>query len=70
MATKVKMLLAARGMTITDLAKQLEPKTSLSNMSSKLIRDNLSEQELIAIAKACNATFEGVFTLNDTGKTL
>ena len=29
---------------------------------------HLSESDLHQIAKACNATFEGAFTLNDTGK--
>ncbi|MCD1259169.1 transcriptional regulator [Paenibacillus athensensis] len=68
MATKVKMLLAARGMTIADLANRLEPKTTNQNVAAKLRRDNLSEYDLHQIAKACNATFEGIFTLNDTGK--
>jgi hypothetical protein len=34
----------------------------------KLKRDNLTESDLQQIAKACDASFEGVFTLNDTGK--
>ena len=68
MATKVKMLLAARNMTIADLAEVLEPKTTRQNVTTKINRDNLSETDLQQIAKACNATFEGIFTLNDTGK--
>ena len=68
MTTKVKMLLAARNMTIADLADRLEPKTTRQNVSTKLKRDNLSENDLIQIAKVCDATFEGVFILNDTGK--
>jgi len=66
MATKVKMLLVARDMNIKDLSKKLG--TTNQNVTAKLRRDNLSESDLNQIAKACNATFEGIFTLNDTGK--
>lgn len=65
MAVKVKMLLAAKGMTIKDLAAKLEPPTTSQNMSAKLRRDNLSEKELVAIAKACDAEFEGCFKIGD-----
>ncbi|XID93762.1 helix-turn-helix domain-containing protein [Paenibacillaceae bacterium WGS1546] len=68
MAVKVRMLLAAREMTIADLADRLELKTTRQNVTNKLNRNNLSENDLQQIAKACNATFEGIFTLNDTGK--
>ena len=68
MAIKVKMLLAAREMTLGDLAEKIDPKTTRQNITAKINRDNLTEQDLHAIAKACNATFEGVFTLTDTGK--
>ena len=70
MATKVKMLLAARNMTVTDLSNKLEPKTTQQNVSMKLKRNNLTESDLHQIAKACDATFEGIFTLNDTGKVI
>ena len=62
------MLLAARDMTIADLADRIEPKMTRQNVTTKIKRDNLSESDLHQIAKACNATFEGIFTLNDTGK--
>ena len=65
---KIKMLLAAREMSIKDLAEKIEPKTSAQNLSQKLKRDNFSENDLHAIAKVCNATFETSFILNDTGK--
>lgn len=68
MATKVKMLLAARSMSIKDLAEKIG--TSSQNMTAKLRRDSLSENDLIEIAKACNASFEGDFTLNDTNKVI
>jgi len=66
MAIKVKMLLAARGMTQKDLAEKLGK--APQNLGRKLKADNLSEKDLIAIAEACGATYEGGFILNDTGK--
>ena len=66
MAKLVKTLLLERDMTMTDLAGRLGK--TVQNVSAKLRRDNLSENELQDIAKACNATFAGSFTLNDTGK--
>lgn len=65
-STKVKMLLAAREMTIKDLAEKIG--TSSQNMTAKLRRDNLTEKDLQQIAQACNATYEVTFTLNDTRK--
>lgn len=66
MAKLVKALLLERDMTMTDLADRLGK--TVQNMSAKLRRDNLSENELRDIAKACDATFTGSFVLNDTGK--
>ena len=66
LAVKVKMLLTARNMTANDLAEKLG--TTGQNISAKLRRDNLSERDLHEIAEACDATFEGNFMLNDTGK--
>ena len=68
MAVKVIMLLAAKGMTISDLAEKIEPRTSAQNIGAKLKRDNLTEKDLLAIAKACNAKFEGFFILDDGNK--
>ncbi len=65
MATKVKMLLAAKDMNLSQLAEKIEPKTSLQNLWGKLKRDNLTEKDLQAIAKACGVTFEGSFILED-----
>lgn len=70
MGTKVKMLLVARQMTYKDLAEKLDTPTTAQNIGAKIRRDNLTEKDLIAIAKACNAEFEGIFTLNDSGKTI
>ena len=61
MATKVRILLAA---------KRLDPPTTIQNLSGKMKRDNFSEKELIAIAKACDAEFEGSFILNDSKKVI
>ena len=40
-AIKIKMLLAAREMTLQDLANKITPKTSAQNISQKLKRDNI-----------------------------
>lgn len=66
MAKLVKTFLLERDMTMTDLAGKLGK--TIQNVSAKLRRDNLSENELHDIAKACDATFTGSFMLNDTGK--
>ena len=66
MAKKVKALLLERDMTMTELAKEMDK--SVQNISAKLRRDNLSENELRQIATICDATFQGMFVLNDTGK--
>ena len=68
MAIKVKMLLAAKQMTISELAEKVEPKTSAQNIGAKLKRDNLTEKDLHSIAKACGVTFEGNFILEDGNK--
>lgn len=66
MATKVRMLLIARNMTIKDLAEKIG--TSGQNLNAKLRRDNLAEKDLIQIADVCNADLECNFILRDTGK--
>lgn len=66
MSVKVRMLLAAREMSLGDLAKKME--TSQQNLTAKLNRDNLAESDLNEIAQACNASYEGFFTLLDDNK--
>lgn len=66
MAKIIKVLLLERDMTMTELAEKMGK--TVQNVSAKLRRDNLSEKELLEIAKICNATFQGGFTLNDSGK--
>ena len=68
MAIKVRMLLAARGMTLKDLGERMDPPTSAQNIGRKIKNDNLTENDLSAIARARGATYEGIFRLNDTGK--
>lgn len=69
LAIKVKMLLAAKEMTINDLSEKIEPKTTAQNIGAKLKRDNLTEKDLQSIAKACDVTFEGSFIFKD-GRTI
>lgn len=66
MAKKINMLLIETGITKQDLAQRL--KTTPSNLSGKLKRDNFSETELQDIATACGASFEGSFIVTSTGK--
>ena len=68
MAVKVKMLLAAKGMSITELSNKIEPKTTHQNIGAKLKRDNLTEKDLRQIAKACDVTYEGNFIFKDGTK--
>lgn len=68
MAIKVKMLLVAKGMKLADLADRMEPKTTAQNIGQKIKRDNLTERDLQAIAKACGVTFEGNFVFEDGRK--
>ena len=68
MSKKIKMLMLKREVTQMQLAEKLE--TSQSNLANKLKRDNFSETELNQIAEILNATFEGNFVLNDTGKSI
>lgn len=66
MAKLVRILLLERKMTLKELAEKMG--TSPQNLGSKLSRDNLNEETICKIAEACDATFTGIFTLNDTGK--
>lgn len=65
-ARKIKMMLAAKGLTMADLAAQLE--TSAPNLSNKMKRDNFREQELHRIAELLGAKVEITFTLEDGTK--
>lgn len=66
MSKKIRVLLAQREITMTELARRLN--TSKSNISDKLKRDNFSEKELVAIAEVLDCEFKGVFILKENGK--
>lgn len=66
MSIKIRTLLLERKMTIKDLAEKIG--TNGSNLSNKLSRDNFSEKELCDIAEALACNYDGIFTMNDTGK--
>ena len=66
MATKIKMLMAAKDLNITQLAEKMG--TSQSNLSKKLKRDNFSEKELQEIADILGIKFEAHFVLEEGTK--
>ena len=55
MAVKVRMLLAARGMTLKELGARMDPPTSAQNIGQKIKKDNLTENDLSAIARAASS---------------
>ncbi len=67
-AKKIKIMLAQRDMTLTDLAKLLNK--SLSTMSERMKRDNFCEKDLREISELLNFEYEAVFTDKETGKTI
>lgn len=66
MGEKIKIILNRRDMTLAQLAEKTNQ--SRQNLSNKLSRDNFTEKELYAIAKALECTFEAGFVMNDTGE--
>ncbi|WP_107841931.1 helix-turn-helix transcriptional regulator [Metasolibacillus meyeri] len=66
MSNKIKTLLAASDMTISELAEKLG--TSQPNLSGKLKRDNFSEKELLQIAEILGVGLEIHFILKDGRK--
>ena len=65
-ATKIRMLLAAKGMNMKGLAELLN--TSQPNLSNKMKRENFSEKELEEIANVLGAKVEINFVLEDGTK--
>lgn len=63
---KIKVLLAYRKMNMRQLAEKMN--VSQQSLSRKMKMNAFKEDDLIQIAEICDATFEGVFTLNDTKK--
>lgn len=66
MGEKIKVMLSRRNMTLSQLAEATGQ--SRQNMSNKMSRDNFTEKELRAIAKALDCTFSACFKMNDTGE--
>jgi len=66
MTEKVKILLIKKGMTASQLAEKMD--TSQPNLSKKLRKDNLTENDLHKIAEALEVKYEGFFFLNDGDK--
>lgn len=65
-ATKIRMMLAARDMTLKDLS-QLMGKTP-STIGDKMRRDNFYEKDLKQIADLLDFEYEAVFTDKKTGR--
>ena len=65
---KIKIILGRRNMTVSDLAKKLNP--SRQNLTNKFSRSNFSEKELRQIAEAMDCSVDVLFTLNDTEETI
>lgn len=63
MTEKIKIVLIKKGITATQLAKEIG--TSQSNLSKKMKRDNFSEKELEEIAEALGVKFEGFFIMDN-----
>lgn len=63
---KIKVLLAYRNMTMRQLAKKMN--ISQQCLSAKMQKNSFKEDELVEIASICDATFEGMFTLNESKK--
>ena len=63
-AWKLRIIMKARGMTLTELAKRLG--ISLSTLSDKFRRDNFNERDLRKIADVLNCDVEIVFNFRDS----
>ncbi len=66
MAKKVRILLAERGINQTQLAKLLG--MTQANISMKLAKDNMTEEDMRRIADVLDCDFEGTFVLRESGK--
>ena len=67
MAVKVRMLLAARQMTLKDLGARMDPPTSAQNIGRKIKNDNLTERDLSAIAEACARKIQADYVVTNQG---
>ena len=65
-AEKTEYVLVARKMNKSQLAEKLG--VTPQNLSNKLIKDNLKEADMLAIAEALNCKLTITLELNDSGK--
>lgn len=63
---KIKMALTYKNMSLRKLADELN--TTPQNLSQKLKRNSLNENEINEIAKILNATYENHFIFEDGTK--
>ena len=67
LSDRIRILLIKRGnISEAELARRLG--VSPQNLNNKMKRDNFTEKDLLAIAKALDCTFTACFRLNDTGE--
>lgn len=67
LSDRIRILLIKRGnISEAELARRLG--VSPQNLNNKMKRDNFTEKDLLAIAKALDCTFTTCFRLNDTGE--
>ncbi len=64
--TKIKVILMERNMTVKALSEKMGFNSRY--LYNKFSRNNLTLEDLYQIAEALNCEFDGVFTMNDTGK--
>lgn len=62
-AEKVRVLMKRQGMSLSDLAAATEQ--TRQNLSNKMNRDNFSEKEIEAMAKALGCTVQIKFIATD-----
>lgn len=66
MIVKIKMLMAMRDVTQTELAERIG--MTQGNLSRKFSNNTLTEKDLNKIAEALNCEFVGNFKTKDTGE--
>ena len=67
LSDRIRILLIKRGnISEAELARRLG--VSPQNLNNKMKRDNFTEKDLLAIAKALDCTFTACFRLNDNGE--
>lgn len=65
---KIMTIMKRRGVTLTELAEKTGQ--TRQNLSNKMHRDNFTYSELLKIAAALGCSYDGRFTMDDTGEEL